>query len=109
MASKILDGFPRQSSPDTRVLVSTTALTSPPLLPDDIHFRLDFLHAHRFAGLAAYMVKHQQPIGLRLFYQRLRQIQLNREANNTGKMTALCARCQIGMCRARPEGDPPPY
>jgi len=58
MASKTRAGFPRQSSPDTRTLVSTTALTSAPFVPDDIHFGLDGVHAHAFAGLAAHLLEH---------------------------------------------------
>ena len=89
-----------------RVLVSTTAFTPPPFLPDSIYFGLDFLHAHRLARLAVDMVKHlpelfpgsstpqfiakqfpeplrfQQPISARLFDQRIWKIQLNRDAHN---------------------------
>lgn len=107
-------------------LVSTTSFTSPPLGPDGVHLGLDLFQGHRLAWLSADSIEHmaefgcrftpaqfdsqqvpdgrgfQQPAGLGLLHQRLRQIQLNGDAHTGDKMAANGLACQAG---AKGEGE----
>lgn len=102
------------------MLVSTTSFTSPPLGSNRVHLGLDLFHRHRFAWLIADRIEHlakfrrsfaaaqfsdkqvtdrrgfQQPIGLGLSHQRLRQIQLNRNAHAAHNIAASARVCQPG-------------
>ena len=49
----------QHSEPDTSVLVSATAFTTRGTFgANGIHFRLDFVHGHRFIGVGAHLVHH---------------------------------------------------
>jgi hypothetical protein len=102
------------------MLVSRTSFTSPPLGPNRVHLSLDLFHRHRFAWLSTDRIEHvakfrgsfaaaqfggkqvadrrrfQQPVSLGGFNQRLRQIQLNRNAHTTHNMPATGRTCQPG-------------
>ena len=115
-------GGPPQITPETSTLVSATAFKALAALgADGVYLRLDFVHGHRLiVRVGAHLVHHlavsaqrffhlqfafNQPANLsrveqafspRLGGQRLRQIQLDRNAHNPDNMPAMAPPCQIG-------------